>query len=262
MFDQSTGETVRDPLQNVAGMSDVRDGQDSAVVYAIDGDLAYVKTQQGAAAWNTATGDLTFLDPEANGFTITDAKNGLIAYQPAGAEDEPVIRVGDTLDSGTEIPLWAAYDLSPDGRYLMGEAESDDVRIFDTGTGEAMPKDDYGYAYFGGYQWIDSEHYAALGFHEPIESDLVDILSCTVVTGVCTPRGRGRRLDGRRPRDPDRDLQQLTVDRRRRRRHGADVLDDAARQRLRRETDPLEDHARAWRGRGTPAGCRAAGTAW
>ena len=187
VYDQATGETVRDPLQNVAGMSDVRDGKDAAVVYALDGDVAYVKTQQGAAAWNTATGDLTFLDTEANGFTITDAKNGLIAYQPAGAEDDPVIRVGKTLDSGTEIALWAAYDLSPDGRYLMGEAESDDVRIFDTGTGEAMPKDDYGYAYFGGYQWIDSQHYAALGFHEPFESDLVDILSCTVVTGVCTP---------------------------------------------------------------------------
>ena len=95
VYDQSTGETVRDPLQNVAGMSDVRDGQDAAVMYALDGDLAYVKTQQGAAAWNTATGDLTFLDPEANGFTITDAKNGLIAYQPAGAEDEQVIRVGE-----------------------------------------------------------------------------------------------------------------------------------------------------------------------
>ena len=187
VFDQSTGTSVRDPLQNVEGMSDVRDGKNSAVVYAIDGDLAYVKTQQGAAAWNTATGDLTFLDPEANGFTITDAKNGLIAYRPPSADQEPVIRVGGTLDSGTELPLWEAYDLSPDGRYLMGEEEPDDVRIYDTGTGEAMPKDDYGYAYFGGYQWIDSEHYAALGFHEPTDSDLVDILSCTVVTGVCTP---------------------------------------------------------------------------
>jgi hypothetical protein len=187
VYDQSTGETVRDPLQNVEGMSDVRDGQDAAVMYALDGDLAYVKTQQGAAAWNTATGDLTFLDTEANGFTITDAKNGLISYRPAGAGDEQVIRVGSTLDSGTALPLWDAYDLSPDGRYLMGEAESDDVRIFDTGTGEALPKDDYGYAYFGGYQWIDSDHYAALGFHEPTDSDLVDILSCTVVTGVCTP---------------------------------------------------------------------------
>jgi len=187
VYDQSTDETVRDPLQNVEGMSDVRDGQDAAVMYAVDGDVAYVKTQQGAAAWNTATGDLTFLDTEANGFTITDAKNGLIAYRPAGAEDEQVIRVGSTLDSGTEIPLWTAYDLSPDGRYLMGEAESDDVRIFDTGTGEAMPKDDYGYGYFGAYQWIDAEHYAALGFRDPFESDLVDILSCTVVTGVCTP---------------------------------------------------------------------------
>ena len=187
VYDQSTGGTVRDPLQNVAGMSDVRDGKDAAVVYALDGELAYVKTQQGAAAWNTSTGDLTFLDTEANGFTITDAKNGLIAYRPAGAEDEQVIRVGSTLDSGTEIPLWTAYDLSPDGRYLMGEQDADDVRVYDTGTGEAMPKDDYGYAYFGGYQWIDSQHYAALGFHEPFESDLVDILSCTVVTGVCTP---------------------------------------------------------------------------
>ena len=83
VYDQSTGETVRDPLQNVAGMSDVRDGKDAAVMYALDGDLAYVKTQQGAAAWNTATGDLTFLDTEANGFTITDAKNGLIVL-PAG----------------------------------------------------------------------------------------------------------------------------------------------------------------------------------
>ena len=26
------------------------------------------------------------------------------------------------------------------------------MRIYDTGTGEAMPKDDFGYAYCGGYQ--------------------------------------------------------------------------------------------------------------
>ena len=26
-----------------------------------------------------------------------------------------------------------------------------------------------------------------MGSHEPTESDLVDILSCTVVTGVCEP---------------------------------------------------------------------------
>ena len=111
----------------------------------------------------------------------------MIAYRPADAGDEPVIRIGRTLDRGTELPLWAAYNFSPDGRFMMGEADADDVRIFDTATGESMPKDDYGYAYFGGYQWIDAEHYAALGFHQPFESDLVDILSCTVVTGVCTP---------------------------------------------------------------------------
>ena len=69
----------------------------------------------------------------------------------------------------------------------MGGRTADDVRIFDTATGEAMPKDDHGYAYFGRYQWLDAEHYAAIGFHEPFESDLVDILSCTVGTGVCTP---------------------------------------------------------------------------
>jgi hypothetical protein len=181
VFDQSTGETVRDPLQNVDGMSDVRDGKNSAVVYALDGETAYVKTQQGAAAWDTATGDLTFLDTEANGFSIIDAEQGQIVY----TRDDQGIFVGSDLRNGTKVDLWTAYLLSPDGRYLLGEPESDDVRVYDIARGQSLPKDDLGYEYLGGYDWIDADHYAAIGFTETNGEGPIDVLSCTVSSGSC-----------------------------------------------------------------------------
>ncbi len=181
VYDQATGETVRDPLQNVEGMSDVRDGKNAAVMYALEGETAYVKTEQGAAAWDTASGDLTFLDTKADGFTIKDVQAGQIVYQRG---DD--ILVGPNLESGTKVDLWEAYALSPDGAYLLGEPEPDDVRIYDLSVGRSLPKQDLGYAYFGGYDWIDADHYAALGFTETNGDGPIDILTCTVSSGECS----------------------------------------------------------------------------
>ena len=180
VYDQSTDETVSDPLQNVEGMSDVRDGKAPAVFYALDGNVAYVKSREGAVAWNFVTGEQTFLDPDANGFSIIDAHDGQIVYWRGDR-----ILVGPSLQEGTPVDLWEAYDLSPDGRYLLGEPESDDVRVYDLTSGKTLPKKNLGYAYFGGYAWIDSEHYAAAGFDAAEEDSQVDVLSCTVSTGDC-----------------------------------------------------------------------------
>ena len=73
-------------------------------MYALDGDIPYVESAAGPAAWNSPRGDLTFLDTEADRFSITDAKNGLIAYQPADAGDEPVFRVGARWPTAPSSP--------------------------------------------------------------------------------------------------------------------------------------------------------------
>jgi hypothetical protein len=180
VFDQATGETMRDRLQNVGGMSDVRDGKDAAVMYALDGATAYVRNAQGAAAWDTGSGELTILDPSANGFTVIDAKDGQIVYR--SGDD---IMVGPDLQHGTDVDLWEAYTLSPDGRYLLGEPEPDDVRVYDLVAGKTLPKQQLGYSYFGGYGWIDSEHYGALGLDGASDEGQIDVLSCTVSSGDC-----------------------------------------------------------------------------
>jgi hypothetical protein len=183
VFDQATGETVHDSLLNTAGMSDVRDGKDAAVVYAVDGDVVYVKNREGAVAWDTSTGDLTILDTEADGFTIADAKNGLIAYTRSGQRDRYFI--GPDLQSGREFDLYLDF-LSPDARYVMAELPEDSVTVLDTSTGTQMPHlNPRDYTYWGAYQWLDGDHYAALGFTSTTEDATADIYTCTVTSGDC-----------------------------------------------------------------------------
>ena len=189
VLDQATGDVVRDPLLNSAGMSDVRDGKDAAVVYAVDGDVAYVKNRQGAVAWDVATGETTVLDPDANGFSIIDVKDGRFLYQ-LGTGEEGVL-VGPSLEEGTDFSLWSADSLSPGGRYLFGEQDPDDVRVFDADTGEKMPQHAAGYAYFMGYAWLDEGHYAAVGLTKATGDSPADILTCAVTTGDCTMVGEG-----------------------------------------------------------------------
>ena len=184
VFDQVTGDTVRDSLQNTAGMSYLTGARISAVLYALDGPVAYVKSGQAAVAWDTGTGAHQVLDPDVHGFGINDAQAGLIAY--VTSDYPPVHRVGTDLQSGTSLDVEHVYSLSPGGRYLIGAPEPEDIRIYDTSTGAAMPKDDYGYAYFYGYQWLDDAHFAALGFDSMADDAPMDVLTCAAATGRCT----------------------------------------------------------------------------
>jgi len=188
VYDQSAGEVSRSALDNVAGMSDLRDGRDPAVVYAVDGATVWVRSHTGVLAWDTATDTHEVMATDADGFTISDVKNGLIATEiPDDAGS--TVTVGPRVGEGTSLPLWSAYYLSPSGRYFLGEPEPDDVRVYDTSTGKAMPENTEDYGYFGAYQWIDDEHYAALGVdvdEQGAGTSAVDIFRCTVATGACT----------------------------------------------------------------------------
>jgi hypothetical protein len=187
VLDQSIDEVVTDPLGNVAGMSVLADGKDPAVVYALDGTNAYVRDHRGAVVWDLTTGESRVLDPAADGSTIDDVSDGVIAYTPsADTSGDGAYRIGSSLQSGIDLTLWNGYFFSPGGRYFLGEPESDDVRVIDTASGRPLPKDDQGYDYFGGYDWVDDTHYAALGVDQPYEDTRVDILSCEAATGVCT----------------------------------------------------------------------------
>ncbi len=189
VYDQSVGQASRSPLDNVAGMADLRDGRDPAVVYAVDGATVWVRSHTGVIAWDTAADTHEVMAPEADGFTIADVKNGLVVSEVQG-DSGATVTVGPRVGEGDQLPLWTAYYLSPSGRYLLGEPEADDVRAYDTSTGQAMPKDDYDYGYFGAYQWIDDEHYAALGVDldkdDNADGSPIDIFSCTVTSGACT----------------------------------------------------------------------------
>jgi hypothetical protein len=48
-----------------------------------------------------------------------------------------------------------------------------------------MPKDDHGYVYFFGYQWLDGEHFAALGYNSMADDAPIDVLTCVAATGRC-----------------------------------------------------------------------------
>ncbi len=183
VFDQATGRTVHDSLLNTAGMSDVRDGKNAAVVYAVDGVTVYVKNPQGAVAWDTATGSTSVLDPDANGFAINDVKDGRFAYHREG--DGGGDFIGPDLTSGTRFAGTLDF-LSPGGRYVMGELPEDSVGIFDTATAEQLPQPSAaGYQYFGGYQWLDDSTFAAIGFRSTEDGSPADVLTCQAATGAC-----------------------------------------------------------------------------
>lgn len=190
VLDQSTGEVVRDPLGNVAGMGTTRDGRDPAAVFAVDQGIVYVRDHRGAVRWDPRTGAQRVLSTEADGFTITDVEGGVIVSR-AG---EGWFRVGRELGSREDcappacrlVRAWNADDLSPDGRYVIAEQESDVPRAVEVNTSEEVALDPGEYDYFGPYAWLADDRYAALGVSEPFESTPVDVLVCDLA-GTCEP---------------------------------------------------------------------------
>jgi hypothetical protein len=183
VYDVATHTSVLSSTLTTSEMSDVKDGRDPAVLYALDGDTANVRGADGAVAWNTQTSDVQVLDPDANGFSIIDVKGGRFLFQPGTGEEG--ILVGQSLQEGTDFSLWSADSLSPGGRYLFGEQDPDDVRVFDADSGEKMPQHAGGYAYVMGYDWVDEDHYAAVGLAKATSDSQADILTCAVTTGDC-----------------------------------------------------------------------------
>ncbi len=191
VLDQTSGEVVRDTLGSAPGMGLLSDTEDPALIYAIDGDEVYVRSAPGVSRWHPESGFQEYLQSDSGedgAFEITDVKNGVIAYRPGTSPGEsdggPSFRVGPDLFTGKELNLWNGYTLSPDGRYLLGERESDVVQVFDVTTGETVLGSDPGYDYFAGYAWIDNDTYAALGMTQPWDTTPVDVLTCEV-GGVC-----------------------------------------------------------------------------
>lgn len=185
VLDQTTGEVVSSALGNTSSMGTVRDEAEPAVVYALDGDVLYLRDPRGAVAWNHRTDDQRVLG-DADGFTIDDVQGGQIAYQPAVQDSAtPDYRVGPDLTSGRRLAAWSAFALSPGATYLLGEDEPDRATLFVVATGEAIDALPDGYAFFAGYGWVDDDTYVGIGLNKPWERTPVDLLTCDVA-GACT----------------------------------------------------------------------------
>ena len=197
VLDQSTGDVVRDPLGNPTGMSDGSAGW--AHIYALDGDVLYVLSDKGAVAWDAVTGETSVLDPKADGVTIVDVSNGLISYWPT--DDSGCARIGTRLDRGTTLGECIEFSglVSPDGSYVEGQAPRGGVRLYATSTGQEMPLDTHGYEIFYATQWLDNEHFVAVGHETPAlratlndgsqmldPREPTDLFTCSVTLGECT----------------------------------------------------------------------------
>ena len=183
VYDQVRQEGVQSSWKSVVGMGTLVDSPDPAVVYAIDGDVVYFRDSRGAVAWDVVTGSQRVLSADADGSTIDDVRNGLIAYTPPGQDQDgapPEYRVGRDLASGTSMRLWTGYSLSPDGTYLLGERRTDRVAAFDVKTGREIRPPTMDYDYLGGYAWVDADTYAATGLRASGDGYRIDILTCGV----------------------------------------------------------------------------------
>lgn len=185
VLDHSRTSVVASPLANDSSMGTLRDSRNPAVVFALDGDLLYVRDPRGAVAWNFVTDAQTVLLADANGFAIDDVQNGQIAYSAHGPNPDGVsYRVGPDLQSGHALDVWSGAALSPDATYLLGEDDPEMAAVFDVATGRtigAAPKD---YDFVGGFTWIDDDTYLALGLTKPWDRTPVDVLRCDV-GGAC-----------------------------------------------------------------------------
>ncbi len=185
VLDQTTGGVTSSPLRNVASTGTQRNQAGSAVVYALDGDVLYVRDPRGVVAWNHRTDDQRVLG-DADRFDIDDVQDGRIAYQPRemGGTAQPY-RVGPDLTTGRQLEAWTGFALSPSATYLLGEDDPDRAKVFDVATGEVIDAVPDGYAFFAGYAWLDDDTYVGIGLNKPWETTPVDMLTCDV-GGACT----------------------------------------------------------------------------
>ena len=153
---------VHDSLLNAAGMSDVPDGKNPAVVYALDGVTVYVKNPQGAMASDTATGSTSCSTPAP---TVRHRRRqGRPLRLPPGGRRRWRLRGRPDLWD----PLAGTLNfLSPGGRYVMGGLARGLGGVFDTATAEQLPRPSAaGCQYFGGYM-ARRLHLAAIGYGRP-----------------------------------------------------------------------------------------------
>lgn len=191
-YDQATGKVTQDPLQTEPGMDHLRDTQNPAVVYAVDGDVVYVRDSRGAVAWNVETDEQEVLSTKADGFAIESVANGKIAYQRPVSPDPDFIDPGDSdrvtesvvgpnMTDGTVLPgSWTTSLLSENGDYALGESEPDEMALWDSTTGQQLPKLKTDHDFVVGYRWESEQTFLALGLNKPWGSKPTHILRCTV----------------------------------------------------------------------------------
>lgn len=186
IFDQATGETVRNSEGTEEGMAAFADGRDPAFVYAVDGGSVIWRDTRGAVRFDVATGRAEVLGDALNGFDITDVEQGLIVHPEEDTGEAHMAVTRDLAATEPSYPLWDRGDLSPDATYLMSE-NSDDFKVLKLGTGaDLTPQAKADYAFFSGFEWLDDDTYAAGGVPTLDEDAKFDLLTCEVSTGECT----------------------------------------------------------------------------
>ena len=178
IYNQATGDRKLMTERTTAGMGTRASDPDPASVYAIDGDVAYLREAGGAVAENLVTGERSVVDAKAaNGFDIKDAQDGLVAF----AADAGTA-LGPDLDHA--VLLRQVYgDLgvfSPHAGYYSNDA--DEPQVYDARTGKRIDFD-LRYAFATGYSWLDEHTVVMIAQEKPSSS--VQLLTCRVPEGSC-----------------------------------------------------------------------------
>jgi hypothetical protein len=179
VFDQSTGETVRNDDATTSGMGVLADEADPAYFYDIDDRTAYWRDQRGAVAVDIDSGELSVVDKKArNGFDLLGVEDGVLAVLVRG-QGGVALTGADRHLVLADAPGAPAH-FSPDASWVSVDA--DEPMVFDVQTGERMPLrlDD---AFATGYEWLDADTLVMLAASDP--SGSFRLITCEIPAGSC-----------------------------------------------------------------------------
>jgi hypothetical protein len=181
VFDQATNESISTPASAAPNASFFR---------GLDGDSAYVRDSRGLILWNTVDGSTTELRTRSENLgerELLDAESGLILREEP-SKAGTVLRIGESYDSGVTLKGAAnAWDITPGGKYVLGEGGGDSAGLWDVTTGEKVADLARADSLFTPYHWIDDDTYAGLST-DLIDEELVTEISlytCKVSTSKC-----------------------------------------------------------------------------
>lgn len=147
-------------------------------VVALDAGALYLERGGEYDVIDVERGDQWQIGPSESGAELLAAENGALVWS---ADDHYLVERDATAPVVIDKVAGSLAVLSPDGRHVTFDA--DELRVYDTTTGERLEIDVDDRVFASGYEWLDDDRLAVIASRAEVGP--AELLVCEVSAGTC-----------------------------------------------------------------------------